>query len=71
MCMNRCENMDFMYGHCYTPNQIYKTIYSPEQGLMKGTMFPELVSNYVPNQALATINYLKKSNKGGYLNGMR
>ena len=56
---------NLMYGHAYVPNQTLTTIYSPEQGLDNGTMFPELVSVYVPNQSLATMNYLKNYNWGG------
>lgn len=56
---------NLMYGHCYVPNQTLSTIYSAEQGLDNGTMFPELVSIYVPNQSLATMNYLRNYNWGG------
>ena len=40
-------------------------IYTPEIGLKMGTIFPELVSPYCPNQSLETINYLKNSNTIG------
>ena len=60
-----------MYGHAYTPNQTFSTIYSAEQGLAHGTMFPELVSYYAPNQSLATMNYLRNASRGGCCNGLR
>ena len=34
-------------------------IYSPSEGLMYGTMFPELLKPYYPNQSMAEIEYLK------------
>ena len=62
---------NLMYGHAYTPNQTFSTIYSSEQGLAHGTMFPELVSYYAPNQSLATMNYLRNASRGGCCNGLR
>lgn len=56
---------NLMYGHAYVPNQNLSTIYTADQGLNNGTMFPELVSFYAPNQSLATINYLRNYNWGG------
>lgn len=62
---------NLMYGHAYTPNQTFSAIYSAEQGLANGTMFPELVSYYAPNQSLATMNYLRNASRGGCCNGLR
>ena len=56
---------NLMYGHAYVPVQNMNTIFSASQGLSNGTMFPELVSIYNPNQSLATINYLRYNNNGG------
>lgn len=56
---------NLMYGHAYVPVQNLNTIFSASQGLSNGTMFPELVSVYNPNQSLATINYLRYNNNGG------
>lgn len=56
---------NWMYGHCYVPHQRMNQIYTPEIGLKMGTIFPELVSPYCPNQSLETINYLKNSNTIG------
>ena len=35
-----------MLAHAYVPYQQFKTIYSPEEGLRKGTVFPELTNLY-------------------------
>ena len=51
------------YGNAYVPVQTFRTVYSPSEGLARGTMFPELVSTYYPNQSLAEINYLKNYNE--------
>lgn len=56
---------DWMYGHCYVPHQRMNQVYTPEIGLRMGTIFPELVSPYCPNQSLDTINYLKDQNSIG------
>lgn len=56
---------NYMYGHCYVPRQKMNKVYTPDMGLKMGTIFPELVSPYCPNQSLETINYLKNSNQIG------
>lgn len=53
------------YGNAYVPNQTFRTVYSPLEGLRNGTMFPELVSPYYPNQSLAEVNYLRNYNERG------
>lgn len=54
------------YGYTYVPYQPFNNIFSPSVGLENGTMFPELVSPYYPNQSLETMNYLRNnSNNGG------
>ena len=50
------------YGYAYVPVQALRTVYSPN-GLSYGTMFPELVSPYYPNQSMDEINYLKNYNE--------
>lgn len=60
-----------MYGHAYTPVQTMKKIFTPEEGLENGTIFPELVSPYVPLQSVAENQYLKNYNEGGCLNEHR
>ncbi|MCI8545863.1 MAG: spore coat associated protein CotJA [Clostridia bacterium] len=54
-----------MYAHSYVVNQRMNQIYTPEVGLKMGTIFPELVSPYCPNQSLEEINYLKRTNQIG------
>lgn len=56
---------NWMYGHSYVPHQRMNKVYTPEIGLKMGTIFPELVSPYCPNQSLEVINYLKNSNTIG------
>ena len=53
------------YGNAYVPNQTFKTVFSPAEGLANGTMFPELVNPYYPNQSLAEMNYLRNYNERG------
>ena len=53
------------YGNAYVPVQTFRTVYSPAEGLRNGTMFPELLSSYYPNQSLAEINYLRNYNERG------
>lgn len=51
------------YGNAYVPVQTFRNVYSPAEGLAYGTMFPELVSPYYPDQSLQEINYLKNYNE--------
>ena len=53
------------YGNAYVPVQSLRNVYSPREGLGYGTMFPELVFPYSPNQSLAEINYLRNYNERG------
>ena len=50
---------NYLYGHAYTPNQIACQTFTPEVGLSHGSIFPELVSSYVPGQSIDFIEYLK------------
>ncbi len=56
---------NWMYGHSYVPRQRLNKVYTPEIGLKMGTIFPELVSPYCPNQSLEVNMYLKNSNTIG------
>ena len=58
-------NRTMNYGVAYVPNQTFRTVFTPSNGLANGTMFPELVSPYYPNQSLAMMNYLREFNEGG------
>ena len=53
------------YGSAYVPVQVLRTVYLPQEGLSSGTMFPELVSPYYPNQSIAENNYLRNYNERG------
>lgn len=50
-------------ANAYVPVQTFRTIYSPATGLSNGTMFPELLSTYYPDQSLAEVNYLRNYNE--------
>jgi hypothetical protein len=54
-----------LYGNAYVPNQKLRNVFSPEEGLRKGTMFPELVSMYNSGQSMEVIEYLKE-NRGEF-----
>lgn len=49
----------------YVPIQYINKTFIPEIGLRMGTIFPELVSSYVPCQSMEEISYLEKSNEIG------
>lgn len=50
MCMSTtgpdCNTM--MLAHSYVPWQQYTSAFSPQEALMKGTLFPELYGPYMP-----------------------
>ena len=50
---------NYMYGQSYVPIQYIDTIFKPEVGLKMGTIFPELVSPYVPGQSIRENAYLR------------
>ena len=54
-----------MLGQSYVPIQYMDKTFKPCIGLKMGTIFPELVSPYIPCQSMAEIEYLKKSNEIG------
>ncbi len=51
-----------MFGQSYVPKQILNTTFTPAVGLKMGTIFPELVSPYMPGQSMEEIEFLKKTN---------
>lgn len=53
------------FGQSYVPWQIMDKTYTPCVGLKMGTIFPELVSPYMPGQSMREIEYIKKTNKIG------
>ena len=54
-----------MLAQSYVPIQEMSQTFTPHCGLRMGTIFPELVSPYVPCQSMAEIEYLKQSNEIG------
>lgn len=58
---------NYLYGYAYTPNQQINETFEPSCGLRNGTIFPEIVSPYEPDDSIRFINYLKQ---GGCQNGM-
>ena len=77
MCSNRFINNNFnnnfnnelptnlRYGNSYVPVQNLRNVYAPREGLAYGSMFPELVDPYCPNQSIAETEYLKNYNERG------
>jgi len=59
------ENVEL--AQSYVPWQIMSQVFTPEVGLRMGTIFPELVTSYVPGQATEEKYYLQATNpiKGG------
>ena len=54
-----------MYGQSYVPVQQMDEVFTPCVGLKMGTIFPELVSPYMPGQSMEEIEYLEACNKIG------
>ena len=54
-----------MYAQSYVPIQVMDKTFIPVVGLRKGTIFPELVSPYSPNQSMEEIAYIESTNKIG------
>ena len=54
-----------MLAQSYVPIQQMDRTFTPCCGLKMGTIFPELVSPYVPGQSMAEIDYLRNANEIG------
>ena len=54
-----------MLAQSYVPIQTLNKTFTPCVGLKMGTIYPELVSPYVPCQSLEEIAYIKAMNKVG------
>ena len=52
-----------MFGHAYVPKQIMSDTLCPQAALKMGTIFPELVSPYVPMQSWMENEFLMESNE--------
>ena len=53
------------YAQSYVPWQTMNKTFIPSVGLKMGTIFPELVSPYMPGDSMKFIEYIKKYNKMG------
>ncbi len=51
-----------MLGQSYVPIQYMDKTFKPCVGLKMGTIFPELVSPYMPGQSMNEIKYLSATN---------
>ena len=54
-----------MFAQSYVPWQTMKKAFLPSIGLKIGTIFPELVSPYMPGQSMSEIEYIRNTNKIG------
>ena len=54
-----------MLAQSYVPVQYMDKTFKPCVGLKNGTIFPELVSPYVPGQSMREIAYLEATNEIG------
>lgn len=52
-----------MFAQSYVPWQTMDKTFTPCVGLKMGTIFPELVSPYMPGQSMEEIAYIEASNK--------
>lgn len=52
-----------MLAQSYVPIQYMDKTFIPEVGLKMGTIFPELVSPYAPNQSLEEIAFIEAANE--------
>lgn len=56
---------DPMLAQSYVPIQIMDNTFKPQVGLKMGTIFPELVSPYVPCQDMQEIEFIRRTNEIG------
>ena len=54
-----------MLAQSYVPIQYMDKTFKPCIGLKMGTIFPELVSPYVPGQSMEEINHIRENNQIG------
>lgn len=54
-----------MFGQSYVPWQTMDRTFIPSVGLKMGTIFPELVSPYMPGQSKEEIEFIKNTNTIG------
>ena len=51
-----------MLGQSYVPIQTMNETFKPYKGLKHGTIFPELVSPYMPGDSMKQIEYIQRTN---------
>lgn len=51
-----------MFAQSYVPIQTMDKVFIPSVGLKMGTIFPELVSPYMPGQSQREIEYIRNTN---------
>ena len=51
-----------MYAQSYVPWHVMDKTFTPDVGLKMGTIFPELVSPYMPGQSMKEIEYIRRTN---------
>ncbi len=54
-----------MLAQSYVPWQYMDKTFRPNVGLRMGTIFPELVSPYMPCQSMRTLEFIEATNKIG------
>lgn len=54
-----------MFAQSYVPWQTMDKTFIPSVGLKMGTIFPELVSPYMPGQSMEEIEFIRNSNQIG------
>lgn len=54
-----------MFAQSYVPWQTMDKTFTPCVGLKMGTIFPELVSPYMPGQSMEEIEFIRRTNKIG------
>ncbi len=54
-----------MLAQSYVPIQYMDKTFKPSVGLKMGTIYPELVSPYMPGQSMKEIAYIEATNKIG------
>ena len=54
-----------MFAQSYVPWQTMDKTFLPSVGLKMGTIFPELVSPYMPGQSIEEIEFIRNSNTIG------
>lgn len=54
-----------MLAQSYVPIQYMDRTFKPNVGLKMGTIFPELVSPYIPCQSMEETNFIRQTNKIG------